>query len=158
MGNKCSDCIVVNVNVQWLVLACKSATVPSHSSDSDHTTLCRSAPRCNTHRSAAALSVTQEAELEQQEEDGCTGNANSHQAQAVQDSCMHDIELIVPANTPLTKSKALRRLAALQVCSPMDAASPVPLRRRLQGRKGTAAALEHARLLRHDDDIICIDC
>ena len=66
----------------------------------------------------------------------------------------------LPSDTPLTKSKAIRRLAALQVCSPVHAISPVPLRRRLQNR--SASAIDEngseVHMLNSNNDVICIDC
>lgn len=79
-------------------------------------------------------------------------------SKAVQETESDILGVIVPYDTPLTKSKALSRLAALQVCSPMYAASPVPLRRRLQAHTSTAAAVESTSGVQTDTDVICIDC
>ena len=68
-------------------------------------------------------------------------------------------DIALSSDTPLTKSKAIRRLAALQVCSPVHSISPVPLRRRLQNRSASVMDESSNEIQANPNtDVICIDC
>lgn len=60
------------------------------------------------------------------------------------------------------RTKALGRLAALQMCSPGTTPSPMPLRRRLQHHSGVQEAVLPQKpclnSLESESDVIFIDC
>ena len=77
-----------------------------------------------------------------------------------QDTEAGSMEGAVPIDAPLGRGKAISRLAALQVCSPMYVSSPVPLRRRLQAQAVSVHAekASQSQTVQSDDEVICIDC
>lgn len=81
-------------------------------------------------------------------------------SKTAQDTEVGGMEGEVSIDTPSGRGKAISRLAALQVCSPMHVSSPVPLRRRLQAQ-GVPSRVEKAsqsQTVQSDDEVICIDC
>ena len=119
---------------------------------------CRSAPRSQTVRQSSAVFSSSDDKVANL----CIQSNDHTQADT---GMAIDIELDasrmgdVASDTPLTKSKAISRLAALQVASPGYTPSPVPLRRRLQGRKpAEAAATDGYQDLCNSPEVICIDC
>lgn len=109
-------------------------------------TCCRSLPGTRPQKQSPAT-VLQSATI---------ADTSSAKAVACGSGMQSDIQ---PAGLPqmmgdTPRSKAVRKLAALQVGSPAYTPSPIPLRRRLQSR----TALQSDCVAQEMDDVICIDC
>lgn len=120
--------------------------------------VCRSAPRsCTVRQSVAAISSSHNKVADRcLQSNDCT---EADKGTAIDIDLDTSLVGDTASETPLTKSKAISRLAALQVASRGYTPSPVALRRRLQGRKPTeAVAAGVFQDLSASPEVICIDC
>lgn len=109
-------------------------------------TCCRSLPGTRPHEQSPAAA----------QQSATIADTSSAEAVACGSGMQSDIQ---PAGLPqmmgdTPRSKAVRKLAALQVGSPGYTPSPMPLRRRLQTRTAVQSDCVAQKL----DDVICIDC